>query len=218
MKSRTNASKKIVRPVAKPADPALVQQARVDDLGRKLMMSGLEPARKEALLAGMPMLPGMSTNSPLQSALKVIQPKKTTTPKKEPKNMGTPQGKPKISTPQMPPPTQVTPPAPAQGTMKSAELAGIEDGMEKAARISDEQIIGRHMLASGIIGAAYGGHDRYDRSTKKPTETDKRFKYRRFRNVLEGAAKGGVGGLAAGALTGKLHTHIRPQPVPRYRG
>lgn len=75
--------------------------------------------------------------------------------------------------------------------------------MRKSASISDwVKANPRKALAAGLItaGGAIGAHDRYDRSTKKPTESESRFRYRRLRNTGAGALKGvaTAGSLAAG--------------------
>jgi len=66
---------------------------------------------------------------------------------------------------------------------------GVVEGMNKTA-------IGyREAMAAGLTaGAIYGGHDRWDRSTRKHTEDERRFKYRRLRNTLAGAGGGAMAG------------------------
>jgi hypothetical protein len=61
----------------------------------------------------------------------------------------------------------------------------------------------REAMAAGLTaGAIYGGHDRWDRSTQKASESERRFKYRRLRNTLAGAAGGGLAG-AGLVMTGR---------------
>ena len=62
--------------------------------------------------------------------------------------------------------------------------------MDKLAKIGY-----REAMAAGLTaGAIYGGHDRWDRSTRKHTEDERRFKYRRLRNTLAGAGGGAMAG------------------------
>lgn len=84
-----------------------------------------------------------------------------------------------------------------KGARPIAKTAGIIAAMEKTA-------IGyREAMAAGLTaGAIYGGHDRWDRSTQKASENDRRFKYRRLRNTLTGAAGGGLAG-AGLVMTGR---------------
>lgn len=80
--------------------------------------------------------------------------------------------------------------------------------VEKVA-VSNATVLVRHVGGGAALGAAYGGHDRFDRSTKKGGESQDRFKYRRIRNTVEGAVKGGLTGGAVGGLTGTVHNAHR---------
>jgi hypothetical protein len=114
--------------------------------------------QKAAFMPGMPMLPGMGSTKPLQSALKMVKPSKPPQGDKKPKNMGTPQGRPKMPTPQMPPPQPTTPPSPPQGTMKSAEFAGVIGAMEKVSKEEKKKKKSRAgAAAAGAAGAIYAG-------------------------------------------------------------
>lgn len=87
------------------------------------------------------------------------------------------------------------------------DLPGADTLMKIAA--SNHQILARHIGGGALVGGGIGGHDRYDRSTKKPGESDKRFKYRRLRQTAVGAASGGAKGAVIGGITGSLHNAHR---------
>ena len=75
--------------------------------------------------------------------------------------------------------------------------------------LNDRDLLATHQAIGAGIGLVYHAHDRYDRSTQKPGESDKRFRYRRIRNTIAGGASGSVVGAGLGTITGTAHRRAR---------